>query len=191
MAAEFLCDNERVLTVAEVAQAESVSVPTVREWIKAGLLRAEKVWKSYQVEPEALEEFRRNRASAPTTAEGYDTPELCGLTANGRWLIVRAGKRWARKLTCKYCLTESRSPSRFRVRREEIKRKHKTGTRVEVLKIECGLCWAKIFRGGRDHVSPAVWEKAPRMVLKPDKGSLKGDHYNKIYPLVLELAEQA
>jgi len=178
-----------MLSVADVANAEDVTVPTVREWVKAGLLRAEKAGKSYEIEESALEDFRRNRASAPCTAAEYETPELLGSTANGRWLTVKANGRWAKKLTCKYCHSEQRPVVRYRVRREEIKRKDRAGNRVEVLKIECGACWAKVFRGGRLHVNPVVWEKAPRMVLKPNKTSPKGDQVNGIYPLVLVLAE--
>lgn len=182
--------ESQALSVADVAAAEGVTVPTVREWIKAGLLRAEKVWKSYQIEPEALEEFKRNRSSAPDSAAGYDTPELEDVSKNGRWLIVKSGARWAKKITCRYCHAEGRPVHRYRVRREEIKRKDHVGNRVEVLRIECGTCWAKIFRGGKKHVSPAVWEKAPRMVLKPDRDSLKHEYWDNVFPLVLQLAEK-
>lgn len=37
------------MTLKEIAQAQQVTVPTVRNWIKAGRLMAVKVGKSYRV----------------------------------------------------------------------------------------------------------------------------------------------
>lgn len=50
-------DNERLITLEEVADRMQVSVPTVRRWIKAGKLPATKPGGGYRVRGRDFEEF--------------------------------------------------------------------------------------------------------------------------------------
>ncbi len=61
-------DDERLITLDEVAERMRVSVPTVRRWIKAGKLTATKPGGVYRVRGRAFEEFvekHTGKAQAP------------------------------------------------------------------------------------------------------------------------------
>ncbi|MDP9484990.1 MAG: helix-turn-helix domain-containing protein [Actinomycetota bacterium] len=69
-------DDERLITLEEVAERMRVSVPTVRRWIKAGKLPATKPSGVYRVRGRAFEEFvEKHTGKAQAPPSSAETPE--------------------------------------------------------------------------------------------------------------------
>ncbi len=90
-------DDERLITLDEVAERMRVSVPTVRRWIKAGKLPATKPGGVYRVRGRAFEEFvekHTGKAAAPPSPE----PEV----SEERRFVVRGWKLIFEDLAARY-----------------------------------------------------------------------------------------
>ncbi len=80
-------DDERLITLDEVAERMRVSVPTVRRWIKDGKLPATKPGGVYRVRGRAFEEFvEKHTGKAQAPPSSAETPEGRRILAERRLL---------------------------------------------------------------------------------------------------------
>jgi hypothetical protein len=151
--------NVQIFTTERVAELQSVTVETVRDWIRRGDLEAAKKAGKWEVEEGALGRFLDAREEAKRITWERE-PELLGKTRNGRWLLVSTATVWCHRQACRYCTAEGRKIERMRFRVEQQIRGDRVIERGRVI---CGRCYALVTLAPRARVHSGVWTSAPVM----------------------------